>query len=137
METLPRGLMHFISFILNLILWTILGIIIGAISLQGHKRKENLTLFVSTLSTLLGGAFAYTAHGTWVEFGVDFFNLFVALAVGISTVFVFVPERREAISFLFERGRTFLANSLTKRQENFGQLGRNFWENITSTLSFR
>lgn len=124
--------MHFLSFVLNVILWTMLGIIIGMITLQGHRRKENMTLFLSTLATLLGGSFAYAAHGTWVEFGVDFFNLFVAMATGISTVFIFVPERREAIAFLFQNGIEMLKSAYSKVKEKPQiELGREFWNGVT------
>lgn len=126
------GLMHFYFFILNVLLWTILGIIIGTISLQGHKRKENKTLFLSTLSTLLGGSFAFAAHGMWVELGIDFFNLFVALLTGVATVYTFVPERRETLGLLFERGFEILKTGFIRTQGI--ELGKNFPKNITSTL---
>lgn len=124
---------HFLSFIVNLVAWAILGVIIGSISLQGHRRAENKTLFIATMSTLFGGILAFATHGTWVNVGVDFFNLAVALLFGIGTVYTFVPERREAISELFVRVGNLLKSGVPQERE-VSELGQNFWNSIASTL---
>lgn len=128
--------MHFISFTVNMVGWTLLGLAIGYLALQGHRRKESSTVLLSSMSGLFGGSFSAMTHGMWVDVGIDFFNFFVALVFAIVAVYAFIPERREAVSGIFGRIANLASSAFSKTREATQRpnLGQNFGKNITSTL---
>jgi len=88
------------------------------------------------MSGLFGGAFSAMTHGMWVDVGIDFFNFIVALTFATVAVYVFIPERREAIHGIFAKAFNTKYTSFSKAREasQNANLGQNFWKNVTSTL---
>lgn len=128
--------MHFTFFVINLIGWTIVGMITGLISLQNHRRKENLTLFLAVLGGLLGGIISFATHGMWVENGIDFFNFLVALSFSVTAVYAFIPEKRMIFYEMFEKAKTFGRSNLSETKEATQRryFAEDFWRSISSTL---
>jgi uncharacterized membrane protein YcgQ (UPF0703/DUF1980 family) len=129
---------HFILFIINIILWVAVGVAIGNFFSKGNKRSENVIVLVSAMSALFAGFMSSLTHGIWVDLGVDFFNLAAAATSSIVNLYVFQPQTRPAIANMrfIERAKNLVTKGADEIQDiEPNVFAQNFWKNITSTLN--
>lgn len=113
--------MHYLSFLINLFVWTSIGIIVGHFVFRNLRKKENLTALVASLGSLFGGMFSFATHGMWVETGVDFFNFLVALIFSFVSLFLLLPESREVFYNLLSKIINPIFESINKTKGASGK----------------
>lgn len=98
--------MYFLSFVVNLLTWLVLGLFIGHRTYLALGRRENIIYLTSALGGLSGGILSSMTHGMYPRVGIDLFNLMWAGILSFVTLFIFVPQARiYVLARLFEEIR--------------------------------
>jgi hypothetical protein len=91
--------LHFLSFLLNIASWLILGLIIGRLIYRLKNTTGSAHRFYFTIlgSALTGGLLAELANGS-PEFGISIINLLVSGFAAIIAVFLAFPKYAHALT---------------------------------------
>lgn len=131
--------MHFVSFVINVLAWTFMGIGLGFFLHKGTGRSKNISVFIGSIFSLIGGIFSSMSHGMFPEIGIDFFNLTISFAFGVSALYTFIPNTRESIlsaaAEVYVRTKNLVIALREEKSSKSPYFNSHFWKNITSTLS--
>lgn len=130
--------MHFVSFVINVLAWTFMGIGLGFFLHKGTGRSKTLSVFIGSMFSLIGGIFSSMSHGMFPEIGIDFFNLSAAFLFGTAALYIFAPNTREsiagAVAEVYNQTKILISELRGERTTKSPYFNSQFWKNITSTL---
>ncbi|HZQ29799.1 MAG TPA: hypothetical protein VFA93_01835 [Patescibacteria group bacterium] len=112
------------------------GVAIGRFVSRRIKKAENTIVFVAALSSLTTGIFSSLTHGTWLGFGIDFFNIASAAISAVLNLYIFQPKTRPVIAEMriFDRTKNLIMNGAEEVQKSPASVfSQNFWRNVSST----
>lgn len=126
---------HFVLYIINLLSWVGVGLLIGRSISRKIKRAKNSVVFTAAASSLITGIFFSLTHGTWLGFGIDFFNIASAAVSAIINLYILEPKTRPVIANLelWTRIKELVGTVGSKNPQSF--FPQNFLKNITSTIN--